>query len=155
MENEVKRIVKELEYLALAITLAGTYVAHTPRLMSNIRQYLPEYYRRRQELLDRKPRDLVDQYSESVLTTWESSFRAMADLCSGACELLTLLVFFSSKDIFLGLFNVDLTTNNAGSTVQSDEQEATWRSRIAPGEKFDQYTIEECFRVLQTYSFVQ
>jgi hypothetical protein len=106
-------------------------------------------------LLDRKPRDLVDQYSESVLTTWESSFRAMADLCSGACELLTLLVFFSSKDIFLGLFNVDLTTNNAGSTVQSDEQEATWRSRIAPGEKFDQYTIEECFRVLQTYSFVQ
>jgi hypothetical protein len=145
MENEVKRIVKELEYLALAITLAGTYVAHTPRLMSNIRQYLPEYYRRRQELLDRKPRDLVDQYSESVLTTWESSFRAMADLCSGACELLTLLVFF----------NVDLTTNNAGSTVQSDEQEATWRSRIAPGEKFDQYTIEECFRVLQTYSFVQ
>jgi tetratricopeptide (TPR) repeat protein len=42
IEDEVKRIVKELGYLALAITLAGTYVAQTPRLMSNIRQYLPE-----------------------------------------------------------------------------------------------------------------
>jgi hypothetical protein len=44
IENEVKRIVKKLGYLALAITFAGTYVAQTPRLMFNIRQYLSEYY---------------------------------------------------------------------------------------------------------------
>jgi hypothetical protein len=154
-EDEVKRIVKELGYLALAITLAGTYVAQTPRLIANIRQYLPEYHQRRRELLNQKPRDLVDQYSDSVLTTWESSFRAIADQCSGASELLTLLAFLNSEDVFLGLFNVNLMTSTARSTVQSEEQEATWRSRIAPGEKLDIYKIEECFRVLQRYSLVQ
>jgi hypothetical protein len=41
IEDEVKRIVKELGYLALAITLAGTYIAQTPRLISNIKRYLP------------------------------------------------------------------------------------------------------------------
>jgi hypothetical protein len=44
--------------------------------------------------------------------------------------------------------------SNAGSTTESEEQETTWRSRIAPG-KLDIYTIEEYFRVLQIYSFVQ
>jgi tetratricopeptide (TPR) repeat protein len=155
IEDEVKPIVKELGYLALAITLAGTYVAQTPRLISNIRQYLPDFRQRRRELLNQKPRDLVDQYSDSVLTTWESSFRAMADQCSGASELLTLLAFLNSEDIFLGLFNVNLLTSNVELTVQSEEQETTWRSRIAPGKKLDIYTIEECFRVLKAYSFVQ
>jgi hypothetical protein len=68
IEDEVKCIVKKLGYLALAITLTGTYVAQTPRLISNIRQYLPEYRQRRRELLNQKPRNLIDQYNDSVLT---------------------------------------------------------------------------------------
>ena len=35
---------KELEYLALAITLAGLYILMMPRLLSNIQRYLPKYY---------------------------------------------------------------------------------------------------------------
>ena len=49
--TEVARIVEELGYLALAITLAGSYVSVTPRLSSDIRRYLPEYQQRRKELL--------------------------------------------------------------------------------------------------------
>lgn len=41
--REVDKIVRELEYLALAITLAGSYVSITPRLSSNIERYLLEY----------------------------------------------------------------------------------------------------------------
>src|SRR5437667_6616612 len=35
VEYEVKTIVKELGYLALAVTLAATYVGRTPRLRSD------------------------------------------------------------------------------------------------------------------------
>lgn len=44
--TEVTQIVKELGHLALAITLAGSYVSKTPRLSSNIRRYLPKYRER-------------------------------------------------------------------------------------------------------------
>ncbi|KAL9090851.1 MAG: hypothetical protein Q9165_005059 [Trypethelium subeluteriae] len=77
--EEVKAIVKELGYLALAIILAGTYVATTPRLQTDIKAYLPEYRQRRRKLLDRRPERIMHQYSESVLTTWETSYQAIAD----------------------------------------------------------------------------
>ena len=41
--TEVTRIVKELGCLALAITLAGSYVLVTPRLLSHTCRYLSEY----------------------------------------------------------------------------------------------------------------
>jgi hypothetical protein len=41
--DNVKAIVKELRYLALAVTLTATYVGTTPRLQSNIAAYLPKY----------------------------------------------------------------------------------------------------------------
>ena len=67
IEHEVKAIVKELGHLALAVTLASTYIERTPMLQSDITVYLPEYRRRRRELLKRKPESLIYQYSESVL----------------------------------------------------------------------------------------
>jgi hypothetical protein len=71
VEQKIGVIVDELGNLALAITLASTYVWRTPRLQANIKSYLPEYRRRRQELLQRKPERLIHQYGESVLTTWK------------------------------------------------------------------------------------
>lgn len=41
-ENEIRAISRELEYLALAITLAATHVGRTWRLRSDIKAYLPE-----------------------------------------------------------------------------------------------------------------
>lgn len=102
--DEVKLIVKELGWFALAITLAGTYVAQTPRLLTSIKQYLPEFGNRRRELLSQKPTKLIHQYSESVLTTWETSFRAVQRQCPEAGRLLTLLAVLSFDDIFLELF---------------------------------------------------
>lgn len=68
-EAEVRKIVKELGYLALAITLAGSYVAKTPRLSSDLRQHLTEYRERRKWLLAVKATKHVHQYGESVLST--------------------------------------------------------------------------------------
>lgn len=52
--EEAVRIVAELDYLALAVTLARAYVAAAPRIRSNISEYLLEYRLRRMTLLRRK-----------------------------------------------------------------------------------------------------
>lgn len=61
-------IIIELGSLALAVTLAATYVGLTPRLHSDVEEYLPECRKRRRKLLQRKPESLVYKYSESMLT---------------------------------------------------------------------------------------
>ena len=55
VEVEVGQMVKELGFLALAVTLAGSYVSMTPRMSSNIPGYLPGYSQWRKELLCRRP----------------------------------------------------------------------------------------------------
>ena len=75
--TEVAQIVKELGHLALAITLADSYVSVTPHLSSDVRRYLPEYRERRKELLHRRAKQHIHQYGESVLSTWEASFEAI------------------------------------------------------------------------------
>ena len=67
--REMGRITEELGYLALAITLAGSYVSMTPRLQSDITRYFSEYRWRRMELLQRRLQRHVHRYGKSVLTT--------------------------------------------------------------------------------------
>jgi hypothetical protein len=152
-EDEVLCIVKELGCLALAVTLAATYVGSTPRLQSNIKAYLPEYKQRRRELLRRKPKSLVHQYSESVLTTWETSYAAVAGQCVEASVLMTMLSFLSFDDIYLELFCAD----TLAESVEHKEDKAgiTWKSLVSPLQTVDMYKIEECFAVLQKYSLLQ
>jgi hypothetical protein len=152
VDDEVVTIVKELGYLALAVTLAATYVGSTPRLQSNIKAYLPEYRQRRRELLRRKPVSLVHQYSESVLTTWETSYAAVASQCAEAPVLMTLLSFLSFDDIYLELFCADTVQD---SVEQVDKSRASWRRLLYPQQPVDVYKIEECFAVLEKYSLVQ
>lgn len=61
----IEGIVEELGYLALAITLAGSYMSVTPRLRSDIGGYLPEYRRRRRELLQRRLKQHVHRYGRA------------------------------------------------------------------------------------------
>ena len=107
--TEVARIVKELGYLALAITLVGLYISVTPRLSSDIRKYLPEYWQRRKELLCRRAKQYIYYYGESVLSIWEASFKAIKEYNLAAARLLSLLVFVNFEDIFLSLFDGDDT----------------------------------------------
>ena len=146
-QEEVRLIVKELGCFALAITLAGTYVVETPRLYSDIKEYLPEYRDRRRELLSQKPTRLVHQYGESVLTTWEASFTAIRRKCAEACQLLTMLAFINFDDIFFGIFNPGL--------LDHDGSDTSWRSLISSNGSFGKYDVEKCFRALQIYSIVQ
>ncbi|OSS43297.1 hypothetical protein B5807_12047 [Epicoccum nigrum] len=151
-QDEVLSIVKELGCLALAVTLAATYVGSTPRLQGNIKAYLPEYRQRRRELLRRKPVSLVHQYSESVLTTWETSYAAVASQSTEASVLMTMLSFLSFDDIYLDLFCIDAVQDGV---EQAGKSSLSWRRLVSAQQPVDVYKIEECFAVLQKYSLVQ
>lgn len=105
--EEVSKIAKELGYLALAIALAGSYVAAAPRLSTDRRQYLPEYHEQRKQLLRVKATKLLHRYEESVLSTWETSFLTVVRQSPVASRLLTLLALLNFDDIFLDLFSVE------------------------------------------------
>jgi len=143
-EEQIAAIVQELGHLALAISLAGSYVAATPRLRGDLACYLPEYRERRKELLAQRPSWLVHQYGESLLTTWETTFRAMEGYNPKACQFLALLSFLNQDDIPADF-----------STTWVDGEASAWISVIFLNTKINQYDIEEIFRVLARFSFVK
>ena len=153
--GEVDEIVRELGYLALVITLAGSYVSVTARLSSDIGRYLPEYRQRRKELLLRRAKQHIHQYGESVLSTWEASFKAINNHNPAAARLLSLLAFVNFEDIFLGLFDRDNTgvlastpshvAEPSEATTSSNE---TWQSFLFSEQQGTVYELESAFETL-------
>ena len=95
---------KELGCLALAVTLAGSYVREDPEMSLNLGLYLFGFHQRRAQLLSQKPHRLVHQYGESVLSTWEISYDTTQRQSPVAAKLLNVLTFLNFEDIFLDLF---------------------------------------------------
>ena len=160
--REIERIVKELGYLALAITLAGSYVSVTPRLWSDIESYLPEYYERRREILQRQPMRHVHWYGESVLSTWETSFEAIEKHSLAAARLLSLLAFVNFEDIFLGLFDrggasilASAPTRVAEPSEATTSSDETWQTFLSCGQNWTVSGLESAFETLQNYSLIQ
>ena len=153
--REVELIVKELGHLALAITLAGSYVSVTPRLSSDLKRFLPEYRRRRKALLSQKPKRLIHQYGESILGTWEISFSAIERRSPEASRLLTLLAFLHFDDIFQDLFIQAMGGQGTARDKDNTGTELVWRSLILPENSLDIYAIEAAFRCLQSFSLIQ
>jgi tetratricopeptide (TPR) repeat protein len=154
VSTEVLQIVITLGKLALAITLAGSYIAATPRLRSDIRSYLPEYYERRKQLLGMKTEKLIHRYGESVLSTWETSFAAVERQSAMAARLLSLLAFLNFNDIFPALFKRFRDEKKLTGDV-SEASNRRWQSYLSPDCPADPYALEAAFAALQTYSLVQ
>jgi len=154
VNSEVLRIVTELGKLALAITLAGSYVAATPRLKSDIHLYLPEYRQRRKHLLGTKANKLIHRYGESVLSTWETSFVTVYQQSAMAARLLSLLAFLSCDDIFLALFE-RFTGRKKPTGSENEASDRQWQSYLSQDSPADLYAVEAAFGVLQTYSLIQ
>lgn len=102
--QQILIIVQELGCLALAVTLAGSYISETPWLSCDLRQYLHEYRTQRKQALSQKARPYKHRYSDSVLSAWEISFNAVERRSPIAARLLNLMAFLNHDDIFLGLF---------------------------------------------------
>ena len=160
--REIDEIVRELGSLALAITLAGSYVSVTPRLSSDLKRYLPEYCQRRKELLDRRPKQYIHRYSESVLRTWEASYESIEIYNPAAARLLSLLAFINFEDIFISLFirnSANIFTGNSPHTANELQvprlSERPWQSFLSGGQTWTIHQVESAFETLQNYSLIQ
>jgi hypothetical protein len=92
----------------IRVSRAGGFIyGDYTRLSSDVQQYLPEYCDRWKQLLGVKVTKRVYQYVESLLSTWETSFSAVARRSPVASRLLSLLAFLNFDDIFLDLFSAD------------------------------------------------
>jgi tetratricopeptide (TPR) repeat protein len=146
IHSEIDAVTAELGYFALAVSLAAAYVASTRRLKAHPANYLVEYAERKKILLARKPKKHIDQYGESVLTTWETTYAAIFDRCPEACNLLTLIAFLSSSDIFPELFDSEYET--ASGLLAS----VIW---IQTSTMSLQETIDTGMETLELYSLLQ
>jgi tetratricopeptide (TPR) repeat protein len=155
-ENQAKieAIVKELGCLALAVTLAGAYVAE---IHLELDEYLEEYCQRRKDLLGEVAANLIHEYSESVLTTWESSFRAITKRNVGASRLLTLLAFIHYDDIMLDLFERAGEKKRAdeNNEATSEKDQSLWQLALSSQKPVDMHMIRQAFRVLESFSLIQ
>jgi tetratricopeptide (TPR) repeat protein len=109
-QKEIDAVTEELGHFALAVSLAGAYVASTHHLKAHPAGYLVEYAERKSSLLARRPKKHIDQYGESILTTWETSYAAISSQRPEACNLLTFLAFLDSSNIFAKLLRCSYGT---------------------------------------------
>jgi tetratricopeptide (TPR) repeat protein/predicted MPP superfamily phosphohydrolase len=89
----------ELGHLPLALEQAGAFISAKS---CQFQVYLKSYRSRRLELLE-KGRPPIGEYSESVATTWNINFEAVAQESPAAAELLRVIAYLYPEDIPLEL----------------------------------------------------
>lgn len=95
--KEAERIVKKLGCLPLAIDQAGSYLS---MLQKPLHAFLPLFEENFNKTLSKKPPSAVWQYGEeTVVTTWEISFKAIRERDPQAADLLLLCSFLANDDI--------------------------------------------------------
>jgi tetratricopeptide (TPR) repeat protein len=146
MQMEIDAVTEELGHFALAVRLAAAQIANNRRLKGHPADYLNEYKERKKSLLARRPKQHIDQYGESVLTTWETSYAAIASQCPEACNLLTFLAFLSSSNVF-----PELLGSSYGFSSGILESMICVQKSIMPIRK----SIDDGFETLELYSFLQ
>ena len=154
--EEMRNIIRELGFLALAIQLTGSYIAQTPRISTNILNYLREYRQRRKQLLENTP-GLADQYTTSVLSSWEVSFESLSRVSIIAANLLSFLSFFESANIselWFEPFSMFMCMHESGDGTVNKEVRYC-RSVISPKHPFTYYDLEQGFKTLTAFSFIR
>lgn len=103
-KEELAKIVHKLGSFPLAIDQAGAYIQRLKIPLSN---YLPLYDQNFQFVMNKKPPSALWHYrQDTVFTTWEVSYTAIAEQCPEANEILTVSSFFSNQNIPEILFAV-------------------------------------------------
>jgi hypothetical protein len=106
--EEARLIVERLGCLPLAIDQAGSYLS---MLQKPLRTFLPLFEESFNTTLSKKPPSAVWQYGEeTVVTTWEISFKAIQDRDPQAANLLLLCSFLANDDISIDFLYRGLPT---------------------------------------------
>ena len=152
--EEMRKIIRELGSFALAIQLTGSYISQTPRILTDLSRYLPEYRKRRKQLLDNTP-GLADQYTMSVISSWEVSFESLSRLSIIAANLLSFLAFIDSTDIFESWFEPFFNLMHCDLNHNVYEEGRRCQSVLSPAGPFTYYDLEQGFKTLRAFSFIR
>lgn len=114
--NAAVQIVEELGHLALAVDLAGAYIAYYDGLRENISLYLHEYLAISADASLRWPSVKRDGYENTISSVWETSFEAVTRVNPTSAELLLLLSVLDRTGIEDQLFR-SATLGNSQRTA--------------------------------------
>ena len=155
--EEMRKIIRELGCFALAIQLTGLYISQIPRLLTDLSRYLPEYRKRRKQLLENTP-GLADQYTMSVLSSWEVLFESLSRVSIIAANVLSFLSFINSTDISESWFeNFFMLIHWDRSEISDDLKERLRHCQkvIYPEGPFTYYDLEQGFKKLTAFLFIR
>ncbi|KAF2732966.1 hypothetical protein EJ04DRAFT_469350 [Polyplosphaeria fusca] len=101
-ERGMVDLIKALDRIPLAITQAAAYINRGARM--TVQRYLEDFWRcdrKKSSLLNRDAGDLRrdESASNSVITTWEISFKQIRKERPSAADLLSLMSFFNPQGI--------------------------------------------------------
>lgn len=144
-KKQAELIVTQLGCLPLALTIAGSYVAQTPRLAADLSRYLTKH-RERQGLLQEEPQQLIDMYGRSLMSTWETSYVAVDKQLPDACRIFSLLGFLGNDGIYLNMLTRAWPREGDGHSNWCEDLGLQIRTVNE---------LETCFSVLEKYSMIQ
>jgi hypothetical protein len=153
--EDVDRIVESLGHFALAIKLAGAYVASNPYMKPRLGEYLSQLSADERGFLNQQPQRHIDRYEQSIRRSWELSCEAIADRCPVALNLLSFLAFVDPVDIepeyFESLHRSSRFDEVSPKHVMNDR---IWQTAITELEPWDEH-IGTAFATLSDYSLIQ
>ena len=151
----IDTIVKDVGCLPLAVNLAASYLKRDRITRTNLDMHIAKYRASRKKILGTYPSQVLQQYSENVMTTWETSYLAVQARLPGAARMLDFLCFVSPDDLFMDLFVVALTgrIKEAGC----DDYWSKWQAQLSPTGENDVSMdhISEQIHTLEDYSILQ
>ena len=156
--EELVRLVKELEFMPLAIVQAASYITHRAPQCS-VLQYLEKLQqgdRQAARLLNHEGKyiDRDWEAKNSILLTWQISFDHIRRIRQSAADLLSLMSFFDRQGIPEGLLRVQDKTHNPLSSPQdignrSSDEDTDHSSEPDVDDDFESDIVN-----LKDYSFI-
>ena len=148
--KQAEIIIKELEYLPLAIEQAAAYVRE---VTGDFVTYREEYAKNRKELLQWTS-DGNRMYSHSVATTWSMSFKTIQNSQTKAAELLQLLSFLNPDGILIEF--LEYGANSLGDDLQEVVLDRSKRAKaLLTLEKFSLIKWDRVKQVILIHRLVQ
>jgi hypothetical protein len=149
-EQDVVCIVECLGHFALAVKLAGAYIASNPHLKARLGEYLSQLRVDQSGLLNQQPQRHVDRYERSIQRAWGLSCDAIASKSSAALNLLSFLAFMDPDCIKPEHFE----GGGNGVTTANKHTDLRWRTAISEQEPWTE-GLHIAFATLLDYSLIQ
>jgi hypothetical protein len=152
--EDVDRIVESLGHFALAIKLAGAYVASNPYMKARLGEYLSQLSADERGFLNQQPQRHIDRYEQSIRRSWEMCCDAIAAKCPAALNLLSLLAFMDASCIEPGRFERGELDGSDGVTTANKDTNLRWRTVISEREPWIE-SLRIAFATLSDFSLIQ